>query len=303
LRRAGALLEARGHHTATLLDDGRILVVGGGAGPDAPTRSAELWDPATRSFSAADSLADARGGHSATLLPDHRVLVIGGYGAGGIPLASTEIWDPVPDATGLRWVLESTGRDWPGPLRQGPPGGARTVPADRHGADIAGDDFSWEYVFRDRSERMPDASPWLDIREVRFRRQAVIELAEAPPPDMSDPTRRWVAYGFVLDMNGDGAADIRLGIDNARGGGHRAWRTDLVTGETIAQTGPAYGFPTSLADTWYPGEEGAPDYALFHGGGITPTRLLPWASEIRDGRIVATDFAPDSGWLTAGAEE
>lgn len=79
---------ARVGHTATLLRDDRVLVVGGydGEGPvredgtDIPLATAEVYDPATGSWSATASLGSARGGHTATLLPDGSVLVVGGGG-------------------------------------------------------------------------------------------------------------------------------------------------------------------------------------------------------------------------------
>src|SRR5256885_17102858 len=43
----GSLKTARFHHTATLLPDGRVLVVGGEQGRGSPLASAELYDPAT----------------------------------------------------------------------------------------------------------------------------------------------------------------------------------------------------------------------------------------------------------------
>ena len=102
---AGSLAEARELHTATLLPDGRVLVVGGGdADVDDYVAAAEVWDPATASFSPAGSLAEARVNHTATLLPDGRVLVVGGTNHDYDLLASTEVWDPtistsVPEAT------------------------------------------------------------------------------------------------------------------------------------------------------------------------------------------------------------
>ena len=86
---------ARQSHTATVLPDGRVLVVGGGA-DGGPLDSAEMRDPVSGTFSPTAPLAAARAWHTATLLPDGRVLVVGGgdvdsdVGA----LASAELWVP-----------------------------------------------------------------------------------------------------------------------------------------------------------------------------------------------------------------
>ncbi len=96
----GSLATARGEHTATLLPNGKVLVAGGahvdpGYGGFA-LPSAEVYDPASGTWTATGSLATARDQHTATLLPNGKVLVVGGedfvYGFGSI-LASAELYD------------------------------------------------------------------------------------------------------------------------------------------------------------------------------------------------------------------
>ncbi len=77
----GDLNVARTGHTATLLSNGKVLVVGGIANYGDPWNvidSAELYDPGTGAWSVTGRLHAARVGHTATLLPDGRVLVVGG---------------------------------------------------------------------------------------------------------------------------------------------------------------------------------------------------------------------------------
>jgi hypothetical protein len=85
----GSMANARSSHTATLLQDGRVLVTGGWGTSNGPINSAELYDPLTHSFSPANSLIHARTDHTATLLNDGRVLVAGGHG-----VTAAEVYDP-----------------------------------------------------------------------------------------------------------------------------------------------------------------------------------------------------------------
>lgn len=95
----GSMATGRSLHTATLLRDGRVLVVGGSDALHHALTSAELYDPTTGRFSPAGSMKTARAFHTATLLADGRVLVTGGSVVGWDPVpgdfvASAEIYDP-----------------------------------------------------------------------------------------------------------------------------------------------------------------------------------------------------------------
>lgn len=94
---AGSLSTGRDLHTATLLENGKVLIVGGigDSGSLGSLASAELYDPATNTWSSSGSLLTARQDHTATLLGNGKVLVAGGYVYNGGYLASVELYDPV----------------------------------------------------------------------------------------------------------------------------------------------------------------------------------------------------------------
>ena len=100
----GSLHTARVSHTATLLANGQVLVDGGFDGgvygPDQTLDSAELYDPATGTWSSTGNLNTARGAHTATLLLSGKVLVAGGSGANSRynSLNSAELYNPATGA-------------------------------------------------------------------------------------------------------------------------------------------------------------------------------------------------------------
>lgn len=86
---ADPMLDARSGHTATLLADGTVLVVGGSRGRNLGNlATAEVFDPRTGSWTATGTMTRERsGGHTATLLADGTVLVAGSS-------TSAELYDP-----------------------------------------------------------------------------------------------------------------------------------------------------------------------------------------------------------------
>lgn len=95
---AGRTKTPRHSHTATLLRDGRVLVVGG-TDDSSELATTEIYDPkkpASQAWSAGPSLNRARKDHTATLLADGRVLVAGGRQGwqAGSYLSSLELYDP-----------------------------------------------------------------------------------------------------------------------------------------------------------------------------------------------------------------
>jgi hypothetical protein len=220
----------------------------------------------------------------------------------------------------LAWTPESLKEDWPAPVRPEPAGGGSVQPMPPTYLDPMDDNRSSAY-------------PCVDIRWVMADTSEVhLKLVSKPPPWSCsetrecvgvDPTEQWIAYGVVTDEDRDGVPDWRYGIDNMPGGvaqagwpPRRGWRTNLHTGQTEA--GPDHGdppwalngggfqagLPTDSAD-W------EPDAEFRFVGSIETTQgskgwgfeldmpFYTWASVIVNGRVVATDYAPDSGWLVA----
>jgi N-acetylneuraminic acid mutarotase len=72
------LFTGRCDHTATLLQNGKVLVTGGWYGAGKNSLLSETYDPATGKWEKTGNMSFQRASHTATLLPDGKVLITGG---------------------------------------------------------------------------------------------------------------------------------------------------------------------------------------------------------------------------------
>ena len=99
---SGNLNIARAEHSATLLPNGKVLVVSGG--------TAELYDPAADTWSRTGNLAiGGAGGHTATLLPNGKVLAVGGCRV-NCTTTSAELYDPAAGTWKTTTPMIASGR-------------------------------------------------------------------------------------------------------------------------------------------------------------------------------------------------
>ena len=126
-----SVLTRRGGHTATLLQNGQVLVAGG-SHDFGPGDRAELYDPATGVWTVTGRMGGKRYLHTATLLQNGQVLVAGGSHRSGDAFASAELYDPATGvwtstgsmATARKYLTRRrccrTGRCWWPAASQGP---------------------------------------------------------------------------------------------------------------------------------------------------------------------------------------
>src|SRR5580698_1355176 len=112
----GNMSMARSDATATLLNNGMVLIAGGMAS-GAYLSEAELYNPASGTFTGTGNMTTARELHSATLLNNGMVLIAGGYNSSGF-LSSAELYNPVSGTFTATGSLNTPRRLFPAILLQ-----------------------------------------------------------------------------------------------------------------------------------------------------------------------------------------
>ena len=85
---------ARRGHTATVLADGRVLILGGVGVDGNLVHEAEVFNPATQQFQLlSEGEVTPRVAHTATLLTDGQLLIVGGRDALGSVITQAELWN------------------------------------------------------------------------------------------------------------------------------------------------------------------------------------------------------------------
>ncbi|WP_437678659.1 Kelch repeat-containing protein [Sorangium sp. So ce131] len=293
----GSMLTARMDHTATLLDDGRVLVAGGFAQNDEALASAELFDPASGTWSALEPMRIDRAEHTATLLLDGRVLVAGGNTrAQGAP-ESAEVFDPAS----LAWqpvgpMISSRAAHTATRLSDGRVLVAGGVdPALSSSAEVFDPDSgAWRAVDRMLAERASHAAaPLPDGRVLVTGGDSGGGLLDQV--DVFDPeSSTWLPLGPMRAARVVHTATLLLDGRVLVAGGHRTDSDEPLGGAELFD--PA-------SDAWLP------------AGSMQTARTLHTATRLQDGRVLvvggydaaakfqgAEVFDPVSGtWAAAGS--
>lgn len=90
------MLTGRAWHSATMLDDGRVLLAGGVDDAGSRTSTTEIYDPATRSITPGPQLIVPRSHHTAVRLTSGDVAFFGGIDPNGDPVEEVELFRFAP---------------------------------------------------------------------------------------------------------------------------------------------------------------------------------------------------------------
>ena len=156
---------------APVLASGKVLIAGGlTASSAAGLRSAELFDPATMTFSPTGSMSSAHGNHTATLLSDGRVLIAGGRNDDGTVMSSAELYDPATGtfaaAAGMAVAREQHAATLLSTGAVLVTGGFNFAAMDLDSAELFAESERRDVLIDFERRSDPPAEPWADAIEI-----------------------------------------------------------------------------------------------------------------------------------------
>ncbi len=249
----GMMLELRVWHTAVLLSDGSVLVLGGSGcsdGDGCPLDSAELYDPNAGTWTAAGSTIGSGSGRTATLLGNGKVLVTGGAGENFEPVAVAELYDPVTgswSATGD--MVEARGGHTATLLLDG-----KVLVAG--GGTVASAEL-YDPTTRQWTATSPMSGLWVHHTATRLADGRVlvagggVATSAAPAAELYDPvTGQWTATGDMIEGRVYHAAVLLPGGKVLVAGGAKSVIDPLAlaTAELYDPVSGAWTATASLAD-------------------------------------------------------
>jgi RHS repeat-associated protein len=178
---AAGLSIPRAGYTATLLPNGRVLILGGRDAAGNSVTEAEAFDPASGSFQPLGNLGVLpRTGHNAIMLTDGTLLLVGGTGERGEAVTAAERWDPRTGAVEIAdrgALLDRSGAS----ARLLPDGALLLV----GGSSAAGKPVTTAIVYRPETARFAELSSGETLALARAADQTATlsVVASIPPPD------------------------------------------------------------------------------------------------------------------------
>jgi len=321
LRPASPMLEPRSGHTATLLPEGKVLIVGGMRRNQDFYRSAELYDPATGKFQSTGDMTTPRVGHAAVLLRSGKVLIVGGWIGHG-ETDSAEIYDP---ATGRFSSLSKM------TAKRGGPGATLLVNGDvliTGGGDTTGPGgIASAEIFHAATSTFEPLPPMHSARieqTTTLLRDGRVLIAGGRAAEIFDPaTKKFTVAGNLLTARYKHSAGVlpdgRVLI--AGGSDDRDWSGKLSTAEIYDPEKQSFTAASPLNDSRFklPREaiQLSSGQLLFAGGSktvevydpatrkflvatgqIDTARHFMTATKLRDGNVLLAGGYPDNDRAT-----
>jgi RHS repeat-associated protein len=209
------LMHPRSAHTATVLPDGTVLILGGVGADGFPVSAAEIFDPISAEITVVtDTGLKPRSHHAATLLTNGYVLITGGISREGKKLQDAERWNPDTQyAEPIAHAMMAPRSDHTAALL---PSGQGLIWG---GREVSGEQLPKAEIYDPATARFDDLNPADDAR--------------LPPAYLGDAPPRVEASLPEPDAN-DVAVTDRIAVRFSK-----PLQVDGVTNQTVTLVGPA----------------------------------------------------------------